>query len=293
MNILVLGGNGYIGRNLLRELIKVSHNVVVFDKKCERKYDNVKYVEGDFTRIKEYPEIFENIDAVYHLISSSVPNSNRSAIADDIRINLISTVDMLNTCVDKKVKKVIFSSSGGTIYGSSIRKNKETDLPMPQTAYSINKYAIERYLEYFYVFCGLDYTVLRITNPFGGYGGGGVLNTLLASHKNNCEVEIWGDGSVKRDYIYIEDVISALILVLGKYENKVFNICSGRALSINELSLIIEKTTGRKPKLKYTPSRVFDLPVNYCDNTLALNEMHWKPEYTVEQGICKVLGGNI
>ncbi len=295
MNILVLGGLGFIGINLIKSLVQ-EHNVTVFDNKILQGYSNIKCYTGDFRKIKDYSSLFENIDVVYHLISTTIPNSDKNKINFDIETNLIPTVEMLNICVDKKVKKVIFTSSGGTIYGNSPKLNYEDDLVKPFCAYSINKYAIERYLDLFYRFYGVDYTVLRISNPYGKNHINktqGIVNVLIDNIRQSKTIEIYGDGTIERDYIYIDDVVDALVMSLNNTQSKIFNISTGKGYSINQVVDILKKISKvygyNFPEIKYCPARVFDIQKNCLDNSLAKKELGWRPKYNLEDGIKKIL----
>ena len=296
MNILVTGGCGFIGQNLIKKLTELNHNITVFDaKKTELDSNsNINYIIGNFENIENYINIFDNIDIVYHLISTTTPNNDRHKIEFDIRTNLIPAIKLLNICTDKKVKKIIFASSGGSIYGNYGNKHKEKDLPKPYYAYAINKFAIENYLESFYKFENLDYTVLRITNPYGKNHINkkqGLINVLIEKLLKGETIEIYGNGTVERDYIYIDDVINALILSINSTKHKIFNISTGKSASINKILKIIQNLSGIKPDIKYLPEREFDIQKNVLDNSLAKKELNWKPEISLEKGIEILLKG--
>ena len=290
MNILITGGCGFIGQNLTKKLLEQNNNnITIFDnKELELDNENVKFIIGNFENIDSYASIFDNIDIVYHLISTTIPNNNREKIEYDIKTNLIPTIKLLNICVDKKIKKIIFTSSGGSIYGDIDKKHTEKDLPQPYCAYSINKLAIERYLESFFRFENLDYTILRISNPYGKNHINkrqGIINVLIEKLKQNETIEIYGDGTIERDYIYIDDVVNALILSIEPTESKIFNISTGNSYTINKIINIIQKLSGLETDIKYLPNRNFDVQKNCLDNSLAKKELKWFPKYTLEEGI--------
>ncbi len=293
MNILITGGCGFIGQNLIKKLLEQNHNIVVFDNKSlDIKNKNINFIVGNFENIDDYSYIFNNIDIVYHLISTTTPNNDRHKIEYDIRTNLIPTIKLLNICVDKKVKKIIFASSGGSIYGDSSNKHTEKDFPQPYYAYSINKLAIEHYMESFYKFENLDYTILRISNPYGKNHINkkqGFINVLIDKLKNDETVEIYGDGNIERDYIYIDDVIDALVLSIKHTKTKIFNISTGTSYTMNNIVDIVQKITNLRPKVKYLPKRNFDIQKNCLNNTLAKKELNWIPKYSLEEGIKKLL----
>lgn len=291
--ILVLGGNGFLGRNLLHYLSTTKHTIVSFCRRHTHEiYPNISYIDGEFEDINNYTKIFQDVDFVYHLISATKPSANRYDINYDIEHNIIPTINMLNICVDKNIKKVIFSSSGGAIYGNSPFFHKEDNNSRPPYAYGINKLTVEHYLDYFYTFHGLNYTVLRISNPFGFYHTNstqGFLNILINKVKNNETLEIWGDGSVRRDYIWAEDVVNAFIKAQNNTMHKIFNIAYGKSFSIKELISMVEYIANKKIHIEYKKRRAVDIPINALDITSAKNFLNWKPQTSLEQGIEQLL----
>lgn len=289
--VLILGGQGFMGQNLTLRLVKENFEVAVFEKYItqERIIPNVKYFSGDFCNIQNYEEIFEDIDIVYHLISTTKPNSAIEKIEFDITSNLVSTIKMLNICVDKGVKKVIFPSSGGTIYGETEGKLITEDMPTnPICAYGINKLAIEKYLYMYKKIFGLDYTILRISNPYGQMHAcktQGAINVFIDRIKNNKTIEIWGDGSVKRDYIFIDDLIEAFYLAINDTEKKIFNVGSGEAVSLYEILEILKEVSQKDIKVKYTKARNIDVPVNCLDYSLINKHLNWSPKISLNEGI--------
>ena len=290
MKILVLGGNGFIGNNLLKKLSTTEYEIFSFDREIpENRYENITYFNGNFENIKNYSNIFNNIDIVYHLISTTIPNSNIENVEYDIKTNLIPTINLLNICIEKKVKKIIYSSSGGAIYGNSNQNHSEKDCTLPTYPYGINKLAIEHYMEFYYKFYDLDYTSLRISNPYGSHHKNkkqGIINVMLDKIACNETIEIFGDGEIIRDYIYIDDVIDAFVKCINYNDNeKCFNICSSKSYSINELIKEISTVTKCNPKITYLPSRKFDIPVSKLDNTLAKKFLKWEPKFSIKDGI--------
>lgn len=293
-NILILGGQGFIGQNLCLKLLENGYIPIVFEKYIneEKKLQGCKYIAGDFHNIENYDEIFEDISTVYHLISTTTPNSDRYKIEFDITSNLISTTKMLNVCVEKKVQKVIFASSGGTVYGiPQTLPIKETHTTNPICAYGINKLAIEKYLQMYHKLYNLDYTILRISNPYGDYHSKmsqGAINVFVDKIKNNQPIEIWGDGSVVRDYIHIDDVVEAFLQALNPMDKKIFNIASGVPTSLNQIIEILSNISQKKPEVNYTNTRAIDIPECYLDNSLAQKILKWAPTITLEEGIARL-----
>ena len=290
MKIIVLGGNGFIGSNLLKKLTESNNKIYSFDfKNPENKDERINYIQGDFTKIEDYADIFEGADVVVHLISTTIPNSSKENVEFDISTNLIPTIRLLNICSEKHVKKIIYASSGGAVYGISKNRHKENDSIKPIYPYGINKYAAECYLEFYRKFYNLDYTVLRMSNPYGKYHTNskqGLINVMLDKIENKEIIDIFGDGEVIRDYIFIDDVIEAFIKCINyNGEEKCFNICSSKSYTINELIKEISEITNTTPKINYLPRRNFDIPVSKLDNSLAKKCLNWKPEISIREGI--------
>ena len=190
---------------------------------------------------------------------TTLPKSPNADPVFDVKSNVLGTVRLLTHAVKFGLKKIIFGSSGGTVYGAPAQLMiPETHPTNPVCSYGISKLAIEKYLGLFYHLQGLDYTVLRIANPFGErqrtQASQGAVAVFLGKVLRGEPVEIWGDGSVVRDYIYIADVVDALLIALEQTSSEhVFNIGAGRGHSLNEVLDGIEKVTGHLANRQYLP----------------------------------------
>jgi len=254
---------------------------------------NFELYEGDLVSEADVVEALEGCDICYHFVSTTLPKSSNADPVFDVETNLLGTVRLLTHAVKAGVKKVIFVSSGGTVYGVP------KQVPIPEThptdpicSYGITKLAIEKYLGLFKQLHGLDYTVLRISNPYGErqriQASQGAVSVFLGKALRGESIEIWGDGSVVRDYIYIADVVDAFIAALAPTgDEHVFNIGSGRGLSLNEVLDHIETVTGRTTVRHYTPSRTFDVPKNVLSVERAKQSLGWSPKISFEQGLRK------
>ncbi len=202
----------------------------------------------------------------------------------DVESNLISTLRLLQDVVKRKIKKIVFVSSGGTVYG--VPKSipiSEIHPRQPICSYGITKKTIEDYLYMFNYLYGLDYNVFRLSNPYGERQNPlyaqGVIPVFLKKILLNEEIVIWGDGSVRRDYIYIKDAIIPLVKSLNhNSNNKVFNLGSGKGYSVNELLEMIKDITKAGAKVKYTEGRKLDVPVSVLDISLLKKEMEFSPK---------------
>lgn len=296
---LILGGGGFIGSHLADALLAKNFDVVIFDKlNFSRKninhiLDKVKIVEGDFNNEIDLKTALKDIDIAFHLVSSTLPaNSNENPIYD-VETNLVSSLRFLNEAFINGISKIIFISSGGTVYGIPERLPiKEYHPRKPICSYGIIKKTIEDYLYMFERLYGLDYYVFRLSNPYGErqnpFVAQGVIPVFLKKLIKGEKIEIWGDGSVERDYIYINDAVNALIKCLEvNPKERIFNLGSGKGYTLNDIIGIIEKVTGKKTKVEYKEKRNIDVPVNVLDNKLISEKLSWKAETDIETGILK------
>lgn len=292
MKILVLGGQGFIGQNLCQRLLSEGHDIRVLEYNVNpaRCLEGVLYKQGNFTNIDTYKDMLKDIDVVYHLISTTNANNSNREIKRDIEENVIGTVNLLDACVEAGIKKVVFASSGGTIYG--IPK----EVPIPEThpnnpicSYGITKLAVEKYLNLYHHLYGLDYVSLRLSNPYGPLHQSmtqGLINVILQKVIKGEPIEVWGDGKVERDYIYIDDVIDVLDMVKDRsVEEKVFNVGSGQSHSICDIINEVESAIGEKVPVIYKEARSQDVPVNVLDIKRIKTYFGWKPKVSLSRGI--------
>lgn len=293
---LIVGGGGFLGKNLAELLLSEGQHVRVFERVG---YDpgqfpshhQIEWHFGDYSRADEISPALANIDTVYLFASTTTPKTSNDDYCHDIQSNLLATISFLDTASNCGVKKIIFPSSGGTVYGipesTPISENHANN---PICSYGINKLAIEKYLALFQRQNGLEYTILRIANPYGRYqpanSGQGVITTFLDKALRDEEIEIWGDGSVIRDYVYIDDVARALLLASkNDLEQRVFNIGSGKGYSLNQLLAQIERLLGKTVKKRYLQGRLLDVPTNILDIEKAKLHLEWEPRYELHQGL--------
>ena len=293
---VIYGGGGFIGSHVAEELLKHGIGVSVFDKRnasrrnVEHIADEIDFVEGDFMNPVDQRESLQGHDYAIHLVSTTIPATSNQNPLYDVETNLISTLQFLEACVQQKIRRTVFISSGGTVYGNPVKLPIREDHPTnPTCSYGIVKLAIEKYLA-LYRQQGLDYLILRLANPFGErqnpHVGQGLIVSLLHDIKQAQRVEIWGDGTTIRDFFYIKDGAKAVIRSL-KYSGAqaVFNIASGKGLSVNRILDEFRKTLRLKFDVSYLPSRTFDVQRNVLDISLARKELKWRPETSLKQGL--------
>jgi UDP-glucose 4-epimerase len=299
MKAVVIGGNGFIGTHLIEFLIRDGVSVRAFDRypsQFVQPKKEVEYVIGDLGNHGSLAEIVQGTDWVFHLAYTTLPKTSNDDPAYDVRSNLIDAVQLLQSCKEAGVKKVIFVSSGGTVYGvPQTVPILETHPTNPICSYGITKLAIEKYLHLFYHLYGLEYAVTRISNPYGeGQNPNaqqGAIGVFLGKVARGEAIEIWGKGDVVRDYLHIDDAASALIKA-ARYQSatdgpRIFNIGSGTGHSLNEIVDEIKVIVDRKVIVEYKPARSLDVQSNVLDTNLARTCLDWKPTIDLNTGISR------
>jgi UDP-glucose 4-epimerase len=301
MKCLLLGGGGFLGLNLARALLREGHEVRIFDLPASilrlRRLGlpDLEWAEGDFANEREVTAALEGVNAVFHLVSTTLPKSSNDNPGYDVESNVVSTIHMLEAALKAGVHRVLFASSGGTVYGvPSEVPIKETHPTDPTCSYGIGKLAIEKYLQLFHSLHGLEYRVLRIANPYGEeqrpVASQGAVAVFLCRAANGEPIEIWGDGSVVRDFLHVDDVSQAFIRALGHGgELRLFNIGSGRGYSINELLEAIEAVVERPVIRRYLPARGFDVPTNVLDIARSREVLGFQPTTSLHDGLTRTL----
>lgn len=294
--VLVIGGAGFIGRNLIETLLIENYSISVLDiVKPLWLPAQVEFIEASFESEHLLDSTVSGIDYIYHLASTTLPKTSNDDPVFDITSNLVGTVKLLEIASLHKIKKFVFVSSGGTIYGVPKQLPiKETSATNPICSYGIVKLAIEKYLRLYHQMHGLNYCCIRLANPYGEYQrvdrAHGAISVFCYKALKNETIQIWGDGSIARDFIYITDVISALLKALNQEcKNEEINIGSGEATSLNELVKTIEQITDKTLQVEYLPSRSFDVPEIYLDIAKAKRILDWNPETQLIYGIEKTI----
>ena len=292
---LILGGNGFIGSHLVDALTGAGWETVVLDRN-QRRYDalptGVRFIQGRFNQPGLLRAALTGVDVVFHLAWASIPaSSNRNMVAD-VEANLIPSLQLLEHCVAAGVRRVIFVSSGGTVYGPArqcpIPENHPTH---PINAYGVHKLTVEKYLNMFYHLHGLEYIILRPSVPYGPrqnpLGKQGAVAVFLYRIWRNLPLTLWGDGHITRDFFYISDLILALLACThcSMTANPVFNIGGCEEISLLQLIEQIEQLIGQRARLDFQPPRKFDAQHIILDTHRAKQELDWTPQIPFSQGL--------
>lgn len=301
MNVcLITGGGGFLGSHLAKRLLEKGYKVRILElpqkeyPKLTPFLDKIELIKGDFTNPSIIQSAVKDVDFVFHLAYTVLPQNSMEDPAFDLKSNVVGSIQLFEECRKQKIKKIIFSSSGGTVYGiPQILPIPETHSTYPLCSYGVTKITIEKYLNMYHHLYNLDYYVLRGSNFYGGRWDTlrrqGAVDVFLYKVKNKEPIIIWGDGEVVRDYIYIKDAVEAFILSCEKQtKNKIFNIGDGKGTSLNELLSLIRDVTGEEFEVRYEQGRPFDVPVNILDIEQAKKELGWQPKTSLQKGILKV-----
>jgi UDP-glucose 4-epimerase len=301
MKCAVFGGGGFIGSAVADRLLLDGNVVRIFERPGVAPYrqfesnEKVEWIEGDFSNPETFIGALAGIDIVVHLISTTLPKTSNDDPVHDVHSNVIATLQLLDTMVKQSVRRVLFISSGGTVYGVPkylpIDEAHPTD---PIVSYGITKLAIEKYLHLYRRLHGLETVTLRVSNPYGQRqrvgSGQGAVGVFVDRAIRRVPIEIWGDGSTLRDYIHVDDVAAAFSRAVAYRGSKsVFNIGSGVGVSLNELIALLGRTVGRAIETKYTEARAFDVPANVLSNQLAKDELGWEPSIALKDGLANTV----
>jgi UDP-glucose 4-epimerase len=295
MRILVLGGSGFLGSHIVDKFLREKHDVTVYDlypERFRRSPSGIKFVTGDFGNVGALDELIATgFDAVIHCVSTTTPKSSNESPEFDIQSNVIGTLYLLDICAKRNIGKLIFLSSGGTVYGDigNLDLVDETHSVRPMCSYGVSKLSIEHYLDAYKHLRGLNYVALRLSNPYGERQSPlralGALTVFLHRTLKRQTVEIWGDGSVTRDFIYVGDVANAVYLATVNPISGIFNVGTGTGLSLRDILAHISKVVEMEPSVTWLASRSFDVPRIVLDSAKLRSATAWKHVTTLEDGI--------
>jgi UDP-glucose 4-epimerase len=295
---LILGGGGFIGRHVALRLARAGHQVLLAD----RIRPTYTFPADAAPRISWQPlemasadwdTLVANVAVVHHYAWTSIPASANANPGGDLTSNVTATLAILEALKRHGGGRIVFPSSGGTIYGRLQRVPAPEDHPLvPITAYGAGKATVEIYLGLYHALHGIDCRVARIANPYGvgqdlGRGQGAV-TTFLYRALTNQPIVIWGDGEVVRDYIHVTDVAAALVaLALAPRLDRIqtFNVGSGIGVSLNAIVAELENRLNRRLNVRREHSRPFDVPISVLDISRAREVLGWQPRLSFADGI--------
>lgn len=294
MRALVLGGCGFIGSHVVDALIAGGHQVAVMDRSPLREdcdWPQVRHFQGDLSQSAVIADALAGIDVVYHLVSTTFPSTSNLDPIADIEGNLIATVRLLDLMREAGCRRIVYFSSGGTVYGEpEIVPVHESHPLHPICSYGVVKVAIENYLFMYDHLYGLQPIVLRASNPYGPRQGKtglqGLIGTMFNRLQHDQQLTVWGDGETVRDYIYVRD-LARLALLVGEdcTHTGVFNAGSGQGYSVNQLLALMPGVTGAELLVDRQPARSFDVHKIVLAIEAAYTTFGWKPATSIEDGL--------
>lgn len=293
MNVLVIGGNGFIGSHLIDLLILKGNKVRVYDISHERYRKPLESVDYRISNLDNIPDLYEallGIDIVFHLASSSVPSTSNIDTVSDINKNLIPTLNILNLSVKLGIKKFVYFSSGGAVYGNPLSMPINEEHPLkPISSYGIVKATIEMYLFLFQRLYGFKSLIIRPSNPYGPRQGHfiaqGVISTFLRKVKMDEEITVYGDGNSTKDYIYIDDLIRLTYDLSFSNKVGIFNLGSGVGTTINQIIDQIIKTTGKNIERNNVDKQIYDVDHFVLDISKTTNLLGICSLTSLEEGV--------
>jgi len=300
MKIITTGGAGFIGSNLVDELIGRGHKVVVLDNLSTGKKSNLnpkaKFYKVDIRNPILIPKIFKNEkpDIVFHYAAQIDVRKSTENPIKDVEINILGSINILENCIKNRVKKVIFASTGGAIYGESkIIPTPESHIEFPLSPYGIAKMSVEKYLNYYHNNFGLSYIALRFANVYGprqnSKGEAGVVAIFCDKMIKNKQPVINGTGKQTRDFVYVDDIVNACILAMGSKRTGVFNIGTAIETDINFVFKKIKELTKSNCKEIHKPEKLEEQKRSCLDYSKAKRELKWSPAYNLDQGLIKTI----
>lgn len=270
MNILILGGDGFIGSHFTERVSALGHNVTIFDRfhdnvsrNLKHLRDKIRFISGDFTYREHLIEAFEGQDIIYHFISTANPASSWNDPLGEIEKNLKNSVQLFKLASACGIKKIVFPSSGGTIYGRQHTTIKENTLPNPFNPYGIAKLASEYFLNYFRESTGIATDVYRIGNAYGPRQPmdtpNGVIAVWMGKIMRGEEIHVYGDSDTVRDYIFVGDIAYLMTHSIKDLKSSdIYNLGTGRGVSIPDLLDIFKMVIDEPFKYEIYSRRIFD-----------------------------------
>lgn len=292
--ILVVGGGGFIGRHVVAHLGAAGAEVAVMDiQPPDESLARLDWITGSLTDTALFSSAASGADIVVFLANSSLPGSANTDLSSEIGLHVQVTVKAAEICHAQGVRRFVFASSGGTVYGLDSRQAlAEDSRTEPRNAYGVSKLAIEHYLRILTQSAGLQTVSLRISNPYGegqrAHRQQGFVAAAMSHALEGKTLPIWGDGTVERDFIHIADVARAFVAACAAGDTPAaINIGSGRATSLLEMLGRIEKVLDQPVRIALMPGRRIDVQRNVLDIGRARETLGWTPEVGLDEGLAR------
>ncbi|MEQ1814344.1 MAG: NAD-dependent epimerase/dehydratase family protein [Candidatus Nitrotoga sp.] len=288
--IVLVGGTGFLGRHITEKLVRDGYKNIILVSRggtTGTLPSAVSSAQANFGNTEEMNRILHADDVVVHLGCTTIPWTSELDRAGDIADNVIGTVNLLESCVSRGIRKFVYVSSGGTVYGNhgAVAVLEEV-LCAPIGAHGAMKLSTEQHVKLYKQQFGLETVIVRPSNVYGRtFESGreqGAVEIFLARALNDKPISIWGDGTVTRDYVYIDDFFSRILR--DDVTGGVYNVGSGTGASLRELLDLIGHVTQKNIMVNYLEPRTFDVPYVVLDVSKAKSELGWSPKYSLADG---------
>ena len=254
---------------------------------------NIEFIKGDLKHL-DWESVLRDIDVVYAMHGTIISYDGTDGIVRDINEGILPMLTLIEECKKRGIRRIIYPSSGGTVYGKYSVRSRETHPTDPCSVYAAHKVALENYFKLFNLYDDMEIITLRIANPYGYMETAnrkqGIISIFIDRIIHGQPIEVWGAGKNVRDYIYIDDLVDAMEKAAA-YSGKVrcFNIGSSTGTSIKKVIRLIEQYSGKKAQVTVKPSRICDAESSFLSNDLAVKELGWKPKVTLDEGIQRLI----
>ena len=287
-------GAGFLGSALAASLA-AKEKVRVVNKEASPLcgQHNIDFIEGDLKNL-DWESVLRDVDVVYPMHGTIISYDGTDGIVRDINEGIIPMLTLVSECKKRGIRRIIYPSSGGTVYGKYSVHSRETHPTVPYSVYAAHKIALENYFRLFNLYDDMEIITLRIANPYGYLETAnrkqGIIPIFIDRIINGQPIEVWGAGKNVRDYIYIDDLVDAMEKAAAyRGEYRCFNIGSSTGTSIKKVIRLIEQHSGKKAQVTVKPGRICDAESSYLSNDLAVKELGWKPSVTLDEGIQRLI----
>ncbi|MGS5021942.1 NAD-dependent epimerase/dehydratase family protein [Paenibacillus sp. JJ1683] len=298
MSTIVFGGAGFIGTELIKRLCRENVSTTLYDRNLKSKKlpdENYNIIEGDFFLETDFRNILKGHDTIIHLISSVTPFSSMVSIEDSYQKDVVKTLEMVEAAKNEGIQKIVFVSSGGTVYGNNSSELLNEDMPcVPLNHYGIMKLTIERILLMYNKLFGMKNIILRVANPYGRGQNPekkiGAISIFLQHVLNQEPISIYGDGEIVRDYIQISDVCQAIVSALqyspDSYDTEpIFNIGTGVGVSLLDIIYEVENVSKIKAHINFLSERSIDVKSSILDSSKAKRYLGFEAQVSLQEGV--------
>ena len=294
-NVLVTGGAGFIGSHLVNGLLDSGYSVAVVDDLSSGQLRNLNHRATFYHCAITDPKLVQIIqregpEIIFHLAAQSSVRQSTLDPVSDADSNVLGTIRLLSAAAAEGVEKIVFSSTGGAIYGNPDVIPCDEDTPVnPITPYALSKYVSELYLDLYQRTYGLEYTILRYANVYGPgqdpNGEAGVIAIFAGMMLRGRTPNIYGNGLQERDFVYVSDVVEANLAAAYRGDGGIYNIGSGEPVTINRIHSLLQNYTEFHEGPVYRPRRAGEVLRIALDPSRANRELSWEPQVSLEEGL--------